>query len=139
MQKIVIDTNVLVSALIQRSYPYHIVVEAFSNNKIQICLSDELFREYFNVLGRKKFSNYPDFFANAQALLIDTEKIATKYYPTVHLEIINDVDDNKLLELAETCHADFLITGNTNDFTLKEYKGTRIMTPKEYWTEYMTK
>ncbi len=30
MQKIVIDTNVLVSSLIQRNYPYHIVVEFFS-------------------------------------------------------------------------------------------------------------
>gem|GEM_PF-5714147 len=29
MQKIVVDTNVLVSALIQRSYPYHIVQESF--------------------------------------------------------------------------------------------------------------
>lgn len=138
MQKIVIDTNVLVSSLIQRSYPYHIVVEIFSNEKIQICLSDELFEEYVDVLKRDKFSKFPDFIANAQALLIDLEKIAVKYVPTIHIEIIKDMDDNKLLELAETCHADFLITGNTNDFTLCEYKGTRIVTPKEYWTDYMT-
>jgi putative PIN family toxin of toxin-antitoxin system len=138
MQKIVIDTNVLVSALIQRSYPYYIVFEAFSNNEIQLCLSEELFAEYFNVLNRKKFSRYPDFIANAQALLVDLEKIAVKFYPTVHLEIISDSDDNKLLELAVSCNADFLITGNTKDFTLHEYKGTKIVTPKEYWTEYMT-
>ena len=138
MQKIVIDTNVLVSSLIQRSYPYHLVVEIFSNDKIQICLSDELFEEYVNVLKRDKFSKFPDFIANAQALLIDLEKIAVKYVPTVHLEIIKDKDDNKLLELAETCHADFLITGNTNDFTLSDHKGTKIVTPKKYWTDYMT-
>jgi putative PIN family toxin of toxin-antitoxin system len=138
MQKIVIDTNVLVSSLIQRSYPYHIVVEIFSNDKIQVCLSDELFTEYFNVLNRDKFSKFPDFIANAQVLLIDIEKIAVKYVPTVRLEIIKDLDDNKLLELAETCQADFLITGNTNDFTISDYKGTKIVTPKEYWTDYMT-
>jgi len=137
MQKIVIDTNVLVSALIQRSYPYHIVVDVFSNDKIQLCISEELFVEYFNVLNRKKFSKYPDFITNAQTLLVDIEKIAVKFYPTVRLEIIHDADDNKLLELAETCHADFLITGNTNDFTMKEYKGTKIITPKEYLNEYM--
>jgi uncharacterized protein len=137
MQKIVIDTNVLVSSLIQRSYPYHIVIEIFSNDKIQVCLSDELFTEYFNVLNREKFSKFPDFIANAQALLIDIEKIAVRYIPTVRLEIIKDLDDNKLLELVETCHADFLITGNTNDFTLSDYKGTKIVTPKEYWTDYM--
>lgn len=137
MQKIVIDTNVLVSALIQRSYPYYIMIEIFSNDKIQLCLSDELFEEYFNVLNRKKFSKYPDFIANAQILLIDIEKIAVKYTPSVRLEIIHDADDNKLLELAETSHADFLVTGNTNDFTMQEYKWTKILTPKEYWTEYM--
>jgi len=139
MQKIVIDTNVLVSSLIQRSYPYHIVVEVFSNDKIQVCLSDDLFAEYLNVLNRDKFSRFPDFVANAQALLVDLEKIAVNYIPTVHIEIIKDLDDNKLLELAETCQADFLITGNTNDFTIRDYKGTRIVTPKEYWTDYMTK
>jgi putative PIN family toxin of toxin-antitoxin system len=139
MQKVVIDTNVLVSSLIQRSYPYLIIIEIFSVDKIQVCLSDELFAEYFNVLNRARFSKYPDFIANAQALLIDLERIAVKYIPTVHLEIIKDLDDNKLLELAETCHADFLITGNTNDFTISDYKGTKIVTPKEYWTDYMTK
>jgi putative PIN family toxin of toxin-antitoxin system len=138
MQKIVIDTNVIVSALIQRSYPYYIVVDVFSNDKVQLCLSEEIFTEYFDVLNRKKFSKYPDFVANAQVLLVDIEKFAVKYFPTVHLEIIKDLDDNKLLELAETCHADFLITGNTNDFTLKDYKGTKIVTPKDYWTECMT-
>ncbi len=139
MQKIVVDTNVLVSALIQHSYPYYIVFEIFSNDDIQLCLSDELFAEYFNVLKRNKFAKYPDFIANSQVLLVDIEKKAIKYFPTIRLEIINDLGDNKLLELAETCSADFLITGNTKDFTLVEYKGTKIVSPKEYWTEYMIK
>lgn len=137
MQKIIIDTNVFVSALIQRSYPHHIVIDVFSNDKIELCISEELFAEYFNVLNRKKFSKYPDFITNAQAILVDIEKMAVKFYPTVRLEIIHDADDNKLLELLETCNADFLITGNTNDFTMQEYKGTKIITPKEYWNEFM--
>lgn len=137
MQKIVIDTNVLVSALIQRSYPYHIVTELLSNEDIELCISDELFEEYFDVLNRKKFIKFTDFVANAQTVLADIEKRAVKYFPTVRLGIIKDLDDNKLLELTETCKADFLITGNTNDFTLQEYKGTKIVTPKEYWIGYL--
>ena len=76
MQKIVIDTNVFVSALIQRGYSYHIVNE------------------------------------------------------------FSDKDDNKFLELSSQSKADFLITGNTNDFTIKRYKRTKIVTPKEYWENY---
>jgi len=55
------------------------------------------------------------------------------------LAIISDKDDNKLLELAEESKADFLITGNTNDFTIKTFRNTRIVTPKEYWDHYKPK
>jgi uncharacterized protein len=137
MQKIVIDTNVFVSALIQRSYPYFIVRELFSNNDIELCVSDELFEEYYDVLNREKFSKYQDFSAKAQTLLADIQKRAIKYFPAGKLKIINDIDDNKLLELAETSNANFLITGNTNDFTMKEYKETKIVTPKEFWEMYL--
>ena len=75
MQKIIIDTNVIVSALIQRSYPYHIIYDLFK-------------------------------------------------------------DDNKILELADECSADFIITGNTNDFTFPQYKQTKIVTPHIYWEQY---
>ncbi|HYG37235.1 MAG TPA: putative toxin-antitoxin system toxin component, PIN family [Cytophagales bacterium] len=134
MQKIIIDTNVLVSALIQRSYPFHIMAELFSNDSIELCISEELFKEYFDVLNRKKFAKFADFTANAQTLLVDIEKRSVKYFPTIKLEVIKDFDDNKLLELAETCKAHFLITGNTKDFTMEAYKETKIVSPKEYWT-----
>jgi len=49
MQKIVIDTNVFVSALIQRGYPFYIINELFFENKIKLCISDELLEEYFEV------------------------------------------------------------------------------------------
>ncbi|KXK23774.1 MAG: hypothetical protein UZ12_BCD005002416 [Bacteroidetes bacterium OLB12] len=55
MQRIVIDTNVFVSALIQKSYPYLIIHELFLTDKIMLCISDPVFEEYYAVLGRKKF------------------------------------------------------------------------------------
>jgi len=66
--------------------------------------------------------------------LIDTKAI--KFYPTQKLDVIKDKDDNKLLELAVESKADFIITGNTNDFTMNDYKGTKIVTPKDYWDNY---
>ena len=138
MQKIVIDTNVLVSSLIQRGYPHLIVNEVFDNRNIEMCISDELFEEYLNVLNRKKFSRFPDFEANAHALLLDIETYARSYLPTMKLDIISDKDDNKLLELAEASEADFLITGNHHDFTIDQYKTTKIVNPKKYWEAYQT-
>ena len=38
-----------------------------------------------------------------------------------------------ILELAYESKADFIITGNTNDFTISEYLHTKIVTPREFW------
>jgi len=74
MQKIIIDTKVFVSLLIQRNYPFYIVDYIFSNKETQLCISDKLFEEYYDVLNRKKFSRFPEFIALAHALLTEIEK-----------------------------------------------------------------
>jgi hypothetical protein len=38
--------------------------------------------------------------------------------------------------LAPILKADFIITGNINDFTMEVYNGTKRVTPKEYWEEH---
>lgn len=137
MQRIVIDTNVVVSALIQRSYPFLILNELFIEDKFQLCVSDALLSEYYEVLARPKFARFPDFFARAESLLVDIEIRAVKYKPTLTLDLISDKDDNMILELADECKADFVITGNTTDFIFPIYKQTKIVTPKEYWETYL--
>jgi uncharacterized protein len=136
MQKIVIDTNVIVSSLIQRGFPNLIISELFIEKKFQLCISDELLAEYYEVLTRPKFSKFHDFFSRAEALLADIETKAKKYSPKITLDIISDDDDNMILELADECEADFIITGNSNDFIFPNYKHTKIVGPKEYWEEY---
>ena len=136
MQKVIIDTNVIVAALIQRGYPNFIIIELFIENKFQLCVSNELLAEYHEVVMRPKFSRYQDFLIRAEALLVDIESKSIKYYPTIKLELISDDDDNMILELADECLADYIITGNSKDFTFPTYKMTKIVTPKEYWNNY---
>lgn len=136
MQKIVIDTNVIVSALIQKSYPFLIINELYLEGKFELCISDELISEYYEVLSRPKFARFQEFFIQAEALLAIIEMKATKYLPTRKLDLVTDKDDNKILELAEECSADFIITGNTNDFSFNSYKTTKIVTPKIFWEKY---
>ena len=136
MQKVIIDTNVLVSAFITRSFPYQILYRLFLGNKIKLCVSDDLMREYYEVINRPKFARYTDFLINAESLLADIKIRAIDYQPKMRLNIIADINDSRLLELADESDANFLITGNTNDFTFKQYKQTKIVTPKEYWESY---
>ena len=136
MQRLIIDTNVLVSALIQESYPYLIINSVFPDDNVEWCISDEVFQEYDEVLKRVKFSKYPGFIFKAERLLAFVEKIGQKFTPQITLKIISDLSDNKFLELAAACNANFLITGNTRDFTMSIFGQTRIVTPKEYWEKY---
>jgi len=133
MQKLILDTNVLVSSLIQKSFPYKIVNELFVENKIELCVSENLMTEYYEVLRRPKFAKYPDFVASAEILLADIEAKATTYSPKIKLNLLSDKDDNMILELADVCSADYIVTGNTSDFTISAYKNTQIVTPREFW------
>ena len=136
MQKVVIDTNVIVSSLIQKSYPYLIINDLFIEGKFDLCVSDQIMAEYYEVLARPKFEKFQNFFVRAEALFADIETEAKKYFPTITVNLISDKDDNIFLELADECDADFIITGNTTDFTFSTYKQTKIVTPKEYWEKY---
>jgi predicted nucleic acid-binding protein len=81
-------------------------------------------------------SIYKDFLIRAETLLVAIALKSKEFIPEIKLNIISDIKDNMLLELADICSADFLITGNVNDFTFSQYKETKIVTPKEYWDNY---
>jgi len=138
MQRIIIDTNVLVSALIQRNYPFFIVYNYVFENLVELCISSDLFEEYLEVLNRPKFRKYPDFINKAELIIAQIESKALKFEPVQRLSIIKDDADNRLLELAEASQADFLITGNTNDFTMSHFQRTKIVSPKDYWDFFNT-
>ena len=131
MRKIIIDTSVVISALIQKNYPFFIIDELFFENKIELCIS-----EYLNVLSRPKFNRFPDFYNNAQNILLEIGLKATLFKPKIKLDILKDKPDNMILELADVSLADFIITGNTNDFTISHYRNTMIVSPKDYWEFY---
>lgn len=135
MQKIILDTNVIVSSLIQKKYPYLIVDHCIEGN-VLVCLSNPILQEYLEVLGRPKFARFADFKTNADFLIARISEMSEIYEPRTQLKIIKDEPDNRLLELAQISKADFIITGNTNDFTMEIYNGTKIVTPKDYWEEY---
>lgn len=71
-----------------------------------------------------------------QKVVIDTNVIVSSLissgYPS---KIISDDPDNRLLELAIESNADFLITGNTNDFELNSIGKAKIVSPSIYWLE----
>ncbi len=93
MQRVVIDTNIIVSSFIQKNYPYLIINDFFLEDKFQLCVSDELLSEYYEVLARPKFSKFQDFFIKGESLLAVIYERSIKYKPTIKLNYISDKDD----------------------------------------------
>lgn len=133
MLKVIIDTNIFVSSLIQHNYPFLVVDYIFKErNTIELCISEELQNGYSEVLNRIKFFRYADYDIKSKTLLANINNFGSKYSPSIKINLIQDKSDNKFLELAETCNADFLITENAKHFPMREYKKTRIVSPKGF-------
>lgn len=131
---VVIDTNVLVSSILgQSGYPRKIFEDFILTGKIRCCVSVEVFQEYEDVLSRERFKKYPGF-ANAATILLEEIKNQFFWYsPKLSIDLLDDKDENKFIELAVEAEASYLITGNSNDFVIKEYRGISICSPKEFY------
>ncbi|MGV8138160.1 MAG: putative toxin-antitoxin system toxin component, PIN family [Mangrovibacterium sp.] len=136
MHKVILDTNIIVSALISNSIPTKILYELVLPQKVKTCLSDEVFSEYVTVMNREKFARYANFKTNADIVLNKLREISIFYKTDRKVEILTDTSDNKFLELAAVSSADYLVTGNTLDFRITEFEYTRILAPKEYWDDF---
>jgi putative PIN family toxin of toxin-antitoxin system len=136
VQKIIIDTNVLVSALISDGNPFKIIHNLVLADRVKTYVSDEILQEYNQVLSRDKFSGIPDFKKNVSIIIRVLSDLSIHQNPDRKIELLQDEDDNKVLELAVHCEADFIITGNTRDFTISKIGQTKIVSPTIYWENY---
>jgi len=132
MLTIVIDTNIIVSSLISSGFPSRIVNDYVVEEKVTLLLSQSVLDEYVEVLNREKFKKYPIFKRNADLILTKLPEISIFYEPDIELNVISDKTDNKFLELAVYGQAEYLITGNTNDFTIEEYENVKILSPRKF-------
>ena len=57
MIKVVIDTNILVSALLKPDSPPDLIISLVLGKQVVFCLSEPIAAEYQEVLSREKFKN----------------------------------------------------------------------------------
>ena len=130
MIRVVIDTNVIITALyFYRGNPWRIVVWAIEGN-IQNITSEFILREVRHVL-EKKFLWQPREIENA---IIQIETFSEKVSPKKHLTVIPYAPDNRILECALAGEADFIISGDRHLTDLQEYQGLMIVNPATFVT-----
>jgi putative PIN family toxin of toxin-antitoxin system len=132
MIRVVIDTNVLVSALLTGGLPEAVVDLAISG-EVQWFASESILAEYEDVIKRPRLAIDSDKAADAMARI---RAIVSIVSPAVRVAAARDPDDNQFLECADTAQAHFLVSGNIRHFP-EVWKETRIVTPREFidaWT-----
>lgn len=118
----VIDTNVLVSALLsshENAATVQIAGKLFSGEIIPV-FSEEILKEYNEVLRRKKFH----FSEETIRTLIDViEKYGIIVKPTPTGEILPDIKDLPFYEVVVEMQKDgaYLVTGNMKHFPAKTF------------------
>lgn len=125
--KVVVDTNVLVSAWLFGGKP-RIVLELVLNGQIEGAISPQLFSELSDVL-LKKFN-----FSIAKTRAVE-RKIRDRFrivQPKFPIAILKDEGDNRVLEAAITGKCDFIITGDKELLALKKFKKIVIISPEEF-------
>ncbi|MBS1824772.1 MAG: putative toxin-antitoxin system toxin component, PIN family [Acidobacteria bacterium] len=127
MIRIVLDTNVLVSALLQpNSIPAEVLMLALSGH-IQLCVSNDIFNEYDEVIRRPHLKRPP---IVIEKTLSAIRKTAHWVKPKTRVEVCSDPDDNMFLECAGVARAHYLVTGNLRHFP-DQWKNTRVIGPRE--------
>jgi len=131
MFKIVLDTNVLVSALLKDQSIPAFILSLILQERGTLCVSKDIFTEYKGVLAGKKFRQLNQ--TKVQQLLTILEKQALWVAPQRRFYVIKvDPEDNKFLECAFISRADVLVTGNIKHFSMKKFYRTMILTPRGF-------
>ncbi len=128
----VIDTNVLISALLWHGQP-HALLEHVRDGTLTLVSSPALLAELADVLGRAKFDA-----VRARASISRERALAEVRQLTEIVEppplprpVCRDPDDDHVLALALAARADLIVSGDRDLVDLKEFEGMPIVGPAE--------
>lgn len=124
--RVVIDTNVFISALLWNGTPDK-VLQLWRKEKILLLLSPFLLAEIFSVLERSGVTN-----EDIQYFTQSLENNSIKVIPMTTITLCRDPKDNEILSLAVDGDANYIITGDRDLLTLGIIEKTTIVKPKDF-------
>jgi putative PIN family toxin of toxin-antitoxin system len=127
--KVVLDTNVLVSALLFKKETAKIV-DLWKSGKIIPIFSKETFDEFKRVLEYPKFALTKDEIGHLilEEVLPFFEVIEVK---SSIKAICKDPDDHKFISCALSAKARFVVSGDKDLYSLKSFESVRIIRPSD--------
>lgn len=129
MIKTVLDTNVVISAVIFGGKPRRVLNLAIEG-KISLFFSEPMFEEIREILGGRKFR-----FTAPQLLAVEREleALSDTIYPDKSIKIVkDDPDDDVFIECALAAEADYIVSGDKHLLDLKNYGNIKIVNAAEF-------
>ena len=126
--RLVIDTNVLISAAIKPAGLQRTVFLLAIRKPARLYVSRSIMEEYGEVLARPELKIRRGLRQQFMQLVKNHSYIVD---PPQQLEVTGDADDNIFLECADAAKADYLVTGNQRHFP-RFWKKTKVITPREF-------
>ena len=129
MIRAVIDTNIIVSAMISPSGNEALLILAINRGLVIPCFSTEILREYSDVLLRPKFGFVLDEVDSLLELFrqrgtpVDTRPISQRS---------PDPGDDKFIACAIAGKAGFLVTDNKRHFPPNQLPGCKVVSAREF-------
>jgi len=133
--RVVLDTNVLVSALLVPGGIPARVLRQFRDGLWELVISGKILEEYGEVLGRRKFALPVDLIAG---ILNEVEMRAIIIIPSKRYRAVRDPDDDEFIDVAVQAAADFLISGDPDLLVLKTFQGVAIVSPSSFLAQHPT-
>lgn len=126
--KAVFDTNIFVSAFAFPGGRAEAALLKVIEGEVELLVSKPIIHEVLGVLARK-FDRESEELARVSVYLAEFGKLVQ---PRSKLAVLRDEPDNRVLECAVAGDADVIVTGDQAMLELREYKGIRIVSLKEF-------
>lgn len=131
--RLVLDTNVVVSALVWGGVPYRLI-EAAAAGDIELVTSPALLAELRDVLGREHLaSRLAQQRSNVEQALALYAELAISVSPLDTPRVVpSDPDDDHVIAAAVTGQADLIASGDKRDLLpMGSFQGIDIVTARE--------
>ncbi|NLX25385.1 MAG: putative toxin-antitoxin system toxin component, PIN family [Lentisphaerae bacterium] len=133
MMDAVLDTNVLVSGLINPcGFPGRIV-DLLRSGTLRAVVDDRILAEYFDVLRRDAFKRY--FTDSAREDILEYLSRNSQYVTSCVVADLPDPGDVPFLEIAMSANV-VLVTGNIKHFPAEQTKGCRVLSSAEFVVQF---
>jgi len=129
----VLDTNVLVSAILSRGSPPDTVLRAWRQGAFQFVTSPTLLSELYAVLRRPRIRDRLGWTEEEIVGFVTTlAETAVVVEPEEELSVVRDEADNRVIEAAVAGEVDYVVTGDTDLLRLGSFEGVQIVTPARF-------